>query len=249
MCLRTLIVFCIWYFSSTVIAQNPEILSVQDAIQIALMHNRTVQSARLDVEKSSDRVSAVKTRLLPVISFNALASRLVSPFSLSFDKGIFGDFPDIGPVPAEDTKVSTESNWTAYIVGSVQQPLSQIYSVKLNQALLESSREESKEKEREGKAKHHQSSQESLLRDPSISELRPLFRGRNQSLQRIEAGHRRLCRSKGCFKIRRDGGQCPSGQSRIRQPRGAESGRRSNGATECLAWTRYSNQVHSLAGC
>ena len=103
----------------------------------------------MDTEKSSDRIAAVKTRVFPALNFSILASRLVTPLSFHLDSGTFGEFPSTGPIPAEDTEITTEGVWTAYIVGSVQQPLSQLHEIKLNEALLKSAREEAKEKERE----------------------------------------------------------------------------------------------------
>ena len=105
---RAFLLLFIGLFSCDLFAQHSEILNLQQAIEIALTNNRSVQNARLEVEKSSEQVSAVKARLFPSPSLNVLTSRLISPFSLSFDRGAFGDFPDIGPVPAEDTKVKTE---------------------------------------------------------------------------------------------------------------------------------------------
>lgn len=136
------------FFACETSCQDYEILKLQDAIRIAIAHNRSIQTATLETDKSSDRVSAVKTRIYPATSLNALTSRLISPFSLSFEEGIFGNFPDIGPVPGQDTKVKAEPAWTTFVVGTVQQPLTQIYKIKLNQALLEASNRETKEKER-----------------------------------------------------------------------------------------------------
>jgi outer membrane protein TolC len=54
-------------------ARDPDILTLPDAIQLALQHNRAVKSAQLEVKKSSDRVSAARTHLFPAISFSVFA--------------------------------------------------------------------------------------------------------------------------------------------------------------------------------
>jgi outer membrane protein TolC len=133
-------------------AQNagaPEVLDLQKAISLALEHNRQVLSAGLDVGKSTDELSAAKTRYYPAFSISILGSQLLSDVDFTFEQGLFGTYPGIGPIPATDTAIVTPTQPVAYIVGSVQQSLSQLYRIKLNTELLKSSIEEKKQAERE----------------------------------------------------------------------------------------------------
>jgi outer membrane protein TolC len=144
-------IFAFFLLSATLYAAaaQPEILHLQDAIQIALKNNRSLQSSKLESDQSFDQLAAVRTHYYPVLNVNLLASRLLNPFSLSFDEGAFGTYPGIGPIPSENTKIETEPAWTSLLVGTVQQPLSQIYRIKLNEELLRAVQKESWEKERQ----------------------------------------------------------------------------------------------------
>jgi outer membrane protein TolC len=108
---------------STAVAQ--EVISLDKAIDLALLNNRTAKNARLEVGKSEDRTAAARTHLLPVFKFNGGVAKPLSTFDTTFEKGVFG------PVPTEDTVITSTTDPTAAIVGQVQQPLSQLYRIKL----------------------------------------------------------------------------------------------------------------------
>src|SRR5262249_37474104 len=139
------------FFLITNIVLAQEVLDLQDAINIALQNNRTIRSAELDVEKSADQLSAAKTSFFPSMNLSVLAGTLLKPIDFTFEQGVFGTYPGIGPVPNEDTAITTPTQLSTYIVGSVQQPLSQLYKIHLNTTLLNTVQEEQKGKEREQK--------------------------------------------------------------------------------------------------
>jgi outer membrane protein len=139
------------FFVITQVVVAQEVLDLQDAINIALQNNRTIQSAELDVEKSGDELSAAKTKFFPSMNLSVLAGSLLKPIDFTFDQGVFGTYPGIGPVPNVDTAITTPAQLSTYIVGSVQQPLSQLYKIHLNTTLLNAVQEEEKEKQREQK--------------------------------------------------------------------------------------------------
>jgi outer membrane protein len=108
---------------STVFAQ--EVISLDKAIDLALVNNRTAKNARLEVGKSDDRTAAARTHLLPVFKLNAGVTKPLSTFDTTFEKGVFGT------APTEDTVITSSTNPTAAIVGQIQQPLSQLHRIKL----------------------------------------------------------------------------------------------------------------------
>ena len=108
---------------STALAQ--EVISLDKAIDLALLNNRTAKNARLEVGKSDDRTAAARTHMLPVFKFNAGVSKPLSTFDTTFEAGVFG------PVPTEDTVITSTTDPTAAIVGQIQQPLSQLHRIKL----------------------------------------------------------------------------------------------------------------------
>jgi outer membrane protein len=124
--------------SSGVLAQQSgagslaEVLTLDEAIALALRDNRQVQNSQLGVGKAQDDFGATRTSRLPKFEFNALAGQqLVSP-DFTFTKGVLGNYPNVGPIPDRDVKMSTPSRPTAILFGQVTQPLSQLHRIHLN---------------------------------------------------------------------------------------------------------------------
>jgi outer membrane protein TolC len=57
---------------------------------------------------------------------SSLISRPLSTFETEFEKGVFGTYPEIGPVPAENTIIKSSTNTTALLIGQIAQPLTQL---------------------------------------------------------------------------------------------------------------------------
>ena len=135
--LRLLFICAVFGILSTgiVIAQEPastgRLLSLEEAIQLAIANNRSLQIASLDVDKSKWQVAEFKTKRLPSLSGTVLGSELLNELSFTFKEGAFGNFPSTGPIPDKDTKITTPRQPTAYVVGQVTQPLSQLYKIHL----------------------------------------------------------------------------------------------------------------------
>jgi outer membrane protein TolC len=104
---------------------QPETLTVEQAVQYALQHNPSLRTAELDVDKAKDNLAAFRTRRLPSIRWNVLAGQLLTKPSVTYSPGIFGAYPETGPIPARETKVETPRRPTAFVFGQILQPLSQ----------------------------------------------------------------------------------------------------------------------------
>ena len=122
---------------SKVLAQEPllappgvEVLTLDKAIDLALLNNRSAQNARLEAGKQDERTAAARTNMLPQFKLNAGLTKPLSSFDTTFEKGVFGTFPS-GPVPNEDTVITSSTKPTAAIVGQLAQPLSQLHRIKL----------------------------------------------------------------------------------------------------------------------
>lgn len=112
--------------------RNAEVLTLEQAIAIALRDNPKVQNAALDVQRSLETFAATRTRRLPSFSFEAIGSQQLTPINFTFERGIFGTFPGVGPIPSENTKISTPMQPTAIFTTRVTQPLLQLYEINLN---------------------------------------------------------------------------------------------------------------------
>lgn len=114
------------------VAATAEVLTLDQAITLALRDNRGVLNARLSVGKAEDTVGAVRTSRLPKFEFNALAGQqLISP-NFTFTKGVLGNYANVGPIPDRDVTMSTPSRPTLILFGQITQPLSQLHRIRLN---------------------------------------------------------------------------------------------------------------------
>jgi outer membrane protein TolC len=113
-------------------AQSADVLTLEQAVALALRENRQVKNAVIETEKFEDRFAAMRTKRLPEFKVSALGSQLLTPMSFTFEKGAFGDYPGLGPIPDKYTKVTTPRRPTLFLNGQINQPLSQLYRVKLS---------------------------------------------------------------------------------------------------------------------
>lgn len=109
-----------------------ETLTLEQAMALALQGNRQVKISALEAQKYDDRIAATKTHRLPEFKISALGSQLLSSLDFKFDRGVFGNYANIGPIPATNTVISTPRKPTVAIVNQISQPLSQLYRIGLN---------------------------------------------------------------------------------------------------------------------
>ncbi len=108
-----------------------EVLTVEEAVALALQNNRLLHVAALEVDKAGETLSAQRTRRLPEFRATVLASSLLTPLSFEYRKGAFGTYDNVGPIPKEDTEITTPRRLNAYFLNSISQPLSQLYKISL----------------------------------------------------------------------------------------------------------------------
>src|SRR5215471_1293660 len=101
-------------------------LKLDDAIQLALEHNRQLAIQKLEVAKASEQISSLHTKLLPSVHFSADLSQQLRPIEYTIKRGELGEYPGIGPIPYEDVKLGTPMQPTGSLVTKVTQPLSGI---------------------------------------------------------------------------------------------------------------------------
>ena len=107
------------------------VLTLGDAIRLAVANNRPLKVASLEVDKSKWQVAEVKTKRLPSFSGSVLGSQLLNEVSFNFPAGAFGSIPGVGPFPTADTKITTPRQPIAYVMSQATQPLSQLYKINL----------------------------------------------------------------------------------------------------------------------
>lgn len=124
---------------------QPPLLSLNDAVSLALKNNRLVKNSALESEKYDFRVNTIRSRRLPQFQVALLGGELLQPFNFTFPPGVFGTFPGIGPVPATTANVHTPAQFITYTTAGLDQPVTQQYKIHLGIRATELGREVARE--------------------------------------------------------------------------------------------------------
>src|SRR5258705_2645444 len=106
---------------------SAEVLSLDQAINIALQNNRPLKNARLTVEKGEDEIAVIRTSRFPSSRFYALVSQDMVKHETNLTNPLTGIFPGLGPF----FTLSTPRRPTAVFAAQVLQPMSQQYRIGL----------------------------------------------------------------------------------------------------------------------
>lgn len=121
-------------------ADEAPVLTLDDAVSIALNNNRLVKNSALEAQKYDFRLSTAKTRRLPQFQFAVLGGELMHSFDFTFDQGVFGTYPGVGPIPGNKTTIRNPARFTSYMTGSLDQPVTQQYKIGLGIHMTELAR-------------------------------------------------------------------------------------------------------------
>ena len=121
---------------------SAEVLSLDQAINIALQNNRSLKNARLNVEKSEDEIQSIRTSRFPSTHFYALVSQDMVKHETNLTNPVTGIFPGIGPF----FTFSTPRRPTAVFAAQVLQPISQQYRIGLAIDAVKLARDEEQQK-------------------------------------------------------------------------------------------------------
>jgi outer membrane protein TolC len=126
---------------ATTLAQEPAteslngdapLLTLEQAVSIAVRNNRLVKDSALEAKKYEFRVSMAKTKRLPSFQLGVLGGELLHSFDFTFPAGSFGSYGSAGPVPATDAKITTPAVFTTFMTGSVDMPILQQHKIGLS---------------------------------------------------------------------------------------------------------------------
>jgi outer membrane protein TolC len=113
--------------TSTCLAQQPPLLTLEAAISAAIAGNKQVQISALDVTKASEATAEARTARLPQLHSYILGGVALNPIDFTIPRGTLGVYPGIGALPAQDSTISTPRRLTALVYGSAAQPISQLF--------------------------------------------------------------------------------------------------------------------------
>ena len=74
-----------------------EVLTLDEAINIALRDNRSIKNARLGVEKSDEQLAATRTARLPVIKFHSIVSEDLVKHDVNLPNPVSNLVPGLAP--------------------------------------------------------------------------------------------------------------------------------------------------------
>jgi outer membrane protein TolC len=121
------------------------LLTLDDAVSLALENNRLVKNSALEARKFDFRVDTARSRRLPQFQFAVLGGELLQPFNFNIPAGTFGTYPSTGPVPSRDSKIHTPAQFVTYTTAAFDAPVSQQYKIHLGIRATELARDISRE--------------------------------------------------------------------------------------------------------
>jgi outer membrane protein TolC len=121
----------VWLLFGLWLPCEAQVLTLNDAVALALKENRNVQISALDVTKANEATAETKTARLPQLSTYILAGESLTPIDFTIPKGALGVYPATGPIPAQNANISTPQNFNALIYASAAQPVTQLRKIGL----------------------------------------------------------------------------------------------------------------------
>ena len=104
-----------------------ELLTLDEAINIALRDNRSIKNARLGVDKSDEQLAATRTARLPVFKVYSVVSEDLVKHDVNLPNPVSNLIPGLGPF----FTLGTPRRPTAVFAAQVLQPISQQYKIGL----------------------------------------------------------------------------------------------------------------------
>ena len=110
---------CAVVWPSTLLGQKQQatndtqapLLTLDDAVSLALENNRLVKNSSLEARKFDFKVSTARSRRLPQFQFAVLGGELLQPFNFTVPAGSLGTYPSTGPVPSTNSKIHTPAQF------------------------------------------------------------------------------------------------------------------------------------------
>jgi outer membrane protein len=121
------------------------LLTLDDAVQIALVNNRLVKNSSLEAQKFDFRVSTAKTLRLPKFQTAVLGGELLHSFDYTIPAGSLGTYSSTGPIPSRDAKIHNPARFTTHATAAADEPILQQYKIGLGIRATELGREIAKE--------------------------------------------------------------------------------------------------------
>ena len=100
-------------------------LSLEDAVKLALSHNRQVLAAGLRAEESKTQIGVTESRRYPAMRTQGQMGISLTRADVTFPRGALGEYAGTGPIPGNDMKVGIPRQLTGFSYSQVGLPLTQ----------------------------------------------------------------------------------------------------------------------------
>src|SRR5215469_387836 len=117
---------------STIRGSTIPVLTVDEAVTLAVQANRQVRSSALTVDAAQQETAALRTSRWPQFQTYVLGGETLRPISFSIPGGALGVYPATGPIPPKQSKVTTPQQFTGLVFAQASQPLSQLWKIHLS---------------------------------------------------------------------------------------------------------------------
>lgn len=125
------------------------LLTLEQAVELAVQANRHMKVAGLEVEKAAEATNAARTGRLPSLNLLGSTGAMLSPLEFQFNQGALGTFPGIGPVPGENRIVTQPAQWSSFLFATAMQPLTPLLRINQGIRLSEVGEQIAKEQRRD----------------------------------------------------------------------------------------------------
>ena len=108
---------------------NDNVLTLDQAVAIAIENNRPLKNAALEVARAGEKTAAAGTARLPALNLFGASGSLLTSTHFQFNQGSLGTLPGVGPVPSQNTSVDQPARWSTFLFATAAQPLTQLFRI------------------------------------------------------------------------------------------------------------------------
>ena len=122
----------------------PPVLTLDEAVALALRNNRRVEVASLEVKKAERRLEAAFLQKRPTLDVQGMVGTTLQPIEMTFPAGSFG--------APEETTIEAPRSMSGNVSATLAQPITQLYRISLGTRLSRAALDSEREKAREERA-------------------------------------------------------------------------------------------------
>ena len=139
---------CLIFMLPTSTWCQENVLTLDQAVAIAIENNRPLKNATLEVARAGEKTAAAGTARLPALNLFGASGSLLTSTHFQFNQGSLGTLPGVGPVPSQNTSIDQPARWSTFLFATAAQPLTQLFRINEGIRLSEVTEEVTEEQRR-----------------------------------------------------------------------------------------------------